>query len=419
MSSDWSECCLDDVVAFETGHRNSQDAIKGGEYPFFICSKDVLEHSQFDFDKEAVIMAGNNADANFHLHYYKGRFAARQRTYVISPKYDQHPCRYFYYALHALQPYFKANAQGTTTKFVTIGILKNAPLALPPPSEQKAIAHILGRLDDKIELNRKTNETLEGIAKALFKSWFVDFDPVRAKAEGRPTGLPDEISELFPDSFEESELGEIPIGWKVGTIRDDVGDTFDGPHATPKESLSGNVFLGIKNMTGTSLDLSDRRLIGDEDWAKWTKRVTPRHGDIVFTYEAALGMFAVIPPRLKCCLGRRMALVRLKESGNNPYFWFHQFISDPFQRLIDERAIHGATVNRTPLTEFPDYPVIVPTRESISCFENVAKCLWERLFVAREESQSLGLLRDALLPRLISGELRVPDAEKMLEEAGI
>ena len=308
---------------------------------------------------------------------------------------------------------------GSTVERIPLKEVPEFPITIPPISEQKVVAHILGTLDEKIELNRRTSETLEGIAKALFKSWFVNFDPVRAKAEGRPTGLPDEISELFPDSFEESELGDIPRGWKVGTIRDDIGETFDGPHATPKESQTGNVFLGIKNMKGTFLDLTDIRLIGEEDWENWTNRVTPRHGDSVFTYEAALGMFAVIPPRLKCCLGRRMALVRPTEGENHPYFWFHQFSSDPFQRLIDERSILGATVNSTPLTEFPDYPVIVPTEGSISCFENIAKCLWERLFVAREERSVLGLLRDTLLPRLISGELRVPDAEKMLEEVGI
>ncbi len=87
-------------------------------------------------------------------------------------------------------------------------------------SEQRAIAHILGSLDDKIELNRRMNQTLEAMARAIFKSWFVDFDPVRAKAEGRPTGLPDDIAALFPDSFEDSELGEIPKGWEVGTVYD-------------------------------------------------------------------------------------------------------------------------------------------------------------------------------------------------------
>jgi len=95
---------------------------------------------------------------------------------------------------------------------------RSLEIATPPIAEQKAIAHILGTLDDKIELNRKTNETLEAMAKALFKSWFVDFDPVRAKAEGRSTGLPPEISDLFPDSFEDSELGDIPSGWEVAEL---------------------------------------------------------------------------------------------------------------------------------------------------------------------------------------------------------
>ena len=89
---------------------------------------------------------------------------------------------------------------------------------IPPPREQRAIAHILGTLDDKIELNRRMNETLEAMARALFKSWFVDFDPVRAKAEGRDPGLPKPLADLFPDSFEDSELGEIPKGWRASVI---------------------------------------------------------------------------------------------------------------------------------------------------------------------------------------------------------
>jgi type I restriction enzyme S subunit len=132
-------------------------------------------------------------------------------------------------------------------------ILSRFPITLLPVADQKAIAHILGTLDDKIELNRKTNETLEAMAKALFKSWFVDFDPVRAKAEGRPTGLPAEISDLFPDSFEDSELGEIPSGWRVTPVGDVVecvggstpstseADYWDGGEyfwATPKDLSS-------------------------------------------------------------------------------------------------------------------------------------------------------------------------------------
>jgi type I restriction enzyme S subunit len=115
----------------------------------------------------------------------------------------------------------------TAVSGITGTDLVELEIPLPPLPKQKAIAHILGTLDDKIELNRKTNETLEAMAKALFKSWFVDFDPVRAKAEGRPTGLPDEISDLFPDSFEDSELGEIPSGWEVKAL-DDVAHFLNG-----------------------------------------------------------------------------------------------------------------------------------------------------------------------------------------------
>jgi type I restriction enzyme S subunit len=107
------------------------------------------------------------------------------------------------------------HATGTTMASLNQAIIERVPIVFPPRAEQRAIAHILGTLDDKIELNRRINETLEAMARALFKSWFVDFDPVRAKAEGRDPGLPQPLADLFPDSFEDSEMGEIPTGWEV------------------------------------------------------------------------------------------------------------------------------------------------------------------------------------------------------------
>ncbi|MCX6976217.1 MAG: restriction endonuclease subunit S, partial [Verrucomicrobia bacterium] len=124
----------------------------------------------------------------------------------------------------------------TAVSGITGTDLVELEIPLPPVAEQKAIAHILGTLDDKIELNRKTNEILEAMAKALFKSWFVDFDPVRAKAEGRPTGLPAELSDLFPDSFEDSELGEIPSGWERGRLEEIL--EIDPPRQLRRGSIS-------------------------------------------------------------------------------------------------------------------------------------------------------------------------------------
>ena len=120
----------------------------------------------------------------------------------------------------------------------------NFALPFPPLPEQRAIAHILGTLDDKIELNRRMNATLEAMARALFKSWFVDFDPVRAKAEGRDTGLPREIADLFPDGFEESEVGEVPKGWRVEML----GELLDLAYATGAATEDDRATWGIARL---------------------------------------------------------------------------------------------------------------------------------------------------------------------------
>ena len=128
-----------------------------------------------------------------------------------------------YYLGHpAIREWIVRHAVGATMPNLNTSIMEALPFRLPPLPEQRAIAHILGTLDDKIELNRRMNATLEAMARALFKSWFVDFDPVRAKAEGRDTGLPREIADLFPDGFEESAVGEVPTGWRVQAIGDVV-----------------------------------------------------------------------------------------------------------------------------------------------------------------------------------------------------
>ena len=146
--------------------------------------------------------------------------------------------------------------------------LRKVLLTLPPIDEQRAIAHILGTLDDKIELNRRMNETLEAMARALFKSWFVDFDPVRAKAEGRDPGLPQPLADLFPDRFEDSELGEIPEGWEVRSL-DEVArflngfgvteDTRseDGPIATGHQDCRSRIAVAAR----TGCDLVKRRTL--------------------------------------------------------------------------------------------------------------------------------------------------------------
>jgi type I restriction enzyme S subunit len=325
---------------------------------------------------------------------------------------------YLKYILLAERNSFLRFASGTTHQTIYFPEVKAFHIALPPLSEQQKIVSMLGALDGRINVLRETNATLEAIAQALFKSWFVDFDPVRAKAEGRqPEGMDATTAALFPDSFEESELGLVPKEWRVRAIGELVEGIYDGPHATPAESADGPVFLGIKNLTGTSLDLSDIRHISESDWTQWTRRIEPRHGDIVFSYEATLGFFALIPPGVRCCLGRRLALVRPHAENGAGMFWFHQFISAPFQQLLDKHTIHGATVNRIALKAFPSYPVLNPPEPLKSTFVDSVAPLWAAIHGNQAQAQTLTQLRDTLLPRLISGQLRLPDAEALLEEA--
>jgi len=125
---------------------------------------------------------------------------------------------YYVFSSHEQQDYIRQRAIQTGVPHTNLGILRNTPIPVPPINEQRAIAIVLGTLDDKIELNRRMNETLQAIARALFKSWFVDYDPVRGKVDGRDTGLPKRLADLFPNSFEDSELGEIPTGWQVTCV---------------------------------------------------------------------------------------------------------------------------------------------------------------------------------------------------------
>ncbi|MEM6504025.1 MAG: restriction endonuclease subunit S [Planctomycetota bacterium] len=148
---EWPHTPLKDVVIFDSGSRNSDTAATNGEYPFFVCSSEILRCDEFDFDAEAVIMAGNNANGVFHMHHYIGPFAARQRTYVIRPSCRQLDCRYLFHQLQTLQSSFRDQAIGTTTQYVTIGMLRNAVIPLPAIAEQEAIAEALEDADAWIE----------------------------------------------------------------------------------------------------------------------------------------------------------------------------------------------------------------------------------------------------------------------------
>ncbi len=329
-----------------------------------------------------------------------------QHIFKVHPK-DQCLEAYFFYLLKYLNPNFvriARNKQTTGLGHVTKRDLQNMKVGLPSEDKQRAIAHILGSLDDKIELNRQMNRTLEAMTQAIFKSWFVDFDPVRAKAEGRDPSLPKEIADLFPDSFEDSELGEIPKGWGETTI----GAEFD---LTMGQSPPGSTY----NEKGDGLPFfQGRRDFGfrypsDRVYCTEPKRFANK-GDTLVSVRAPVGDINIAYE--KCCVGRGVAAVRHKLGSRSYTYYAMHTLSDRFARFEAEGTVFGA-INKK---QFESLRWLFPQDDLVNEFEKIAFPLDERIEKNTNETITLASLRDTLLPKLISGQLRVPDAEKFIEE---
>jgi type I restriction enzyme S subunit len=148
--------------------------------------------------------------------------------------------------------------------------------------------------------------------------------------------------------------------WRVVKVKDLCKGVFDGPHATPKKTETGPVFLGVSNLARGRINLSQAEHLSEEDFRTWTRRVTPQANDVVFAYETRLGEAAIIPAGLRCCLGRRMALMRPDRSKVDARFLLYAFLGPEFQEIIRQRTIHGSTVDRIALIEFPSFAIRVP-----------------------------------------------------------
>ena len=326
--------------------------------------------------------------------------------------------KFFFYYLKSdiFQQEIESRSIETVQKSIKFADLKDIPLFLPPLQEQKSIAHILGTLDDKIELNRKTNETLEAMAKALFKSWFVDFDPVRAKAEGRPTGLPAEISDLFPDSFEDSELGEIPSGWKCSPLADRAIYLSRG--ISPAYCEEGGVLVLNQKCVRDSRISFEKSRRHDTTRKQIIGREVRRFDALVnSTGVGTLGRVAMMPIcQEEVVVDSHITVVR----GSNEQESF--FISSTLlNRQTEIEALGEGSTGQTELSRvvLGSVPVIFPSPQLISAYFDFAFIIQDKIEKNDQASVALASARDALLPKLISGEIRIPDAEKMLEEVGV
>ena len=299
---------------------------------------------------------------------------------------------FFYYVFSSSEQknYIRQHAIQTGVPHTNLGILRNTPIPLPALSEQVAIAHILGTLDDKIELNQRTNETLEAMARALFKSWFVDFEPVRAKVEGRETGLPKEIADLFPDSFEDSELGKIPEGWHIDTLGNII-DLVYGKALRHEDRKSGNVAVFGSN---GQIGWHNQKLVGGPGI------IVGRKGNPGVVTWADRDFFPI----------DTTFYVVAKGETQSPHFLFYALRMHNLASIGADSEVPGLNRDMASMSK-----QLVPPPSLSDAFDSYARPFFLRIRESDDQSQTLAALRDTLLPKLISGEVRVNAVERFVE----
>ncbi|HEX4022388.1 MAG TPA: restriction endonuclease subunit S [Acidobacteriaceae bacterium] len=325
-----------------------------------------------------------------------------------------------YFVNSAATHHISSHLVGAVQQHFNVGAARRILIPLPTIPEQRNIVHILGTLDDKIELNRKTNETLEVMTRTLFKSWFVDFDPVRAKAEGRDPGLPAHLSDLFPDSFENSPLGDIPKDWCVGVLDDLVAHVLGGDWGKDISSNENDVLVrcirgadipdlqkgGTGKMPCRYLKVSsaEKRRLNDGDLVIEISGGSPTQstGRSVLISDDLLQR---VDAPIACSNFCRLLRLKSKSYAKFVYLWLLTlYANDEF--LQYENGTTG--IKNFAFSLFSSsYKLMVPPPPIVTAFEHLVDPLFSKQKANAAEADTLAALRDTLLPKLISGEIRL------------
>ncbi|MDY0281883.1 MAG: restriction endonuclease subunit S [Salinivirgaceae bacterium] len=331
-----------------------------------------------------------------------------QRMVMLRP--DQKKCdsRFLLYSIQSdvVQHEIKVNeGTGSTVSNLRIPLLEALPIFYPSLTEQKAIASVLGALDDKIELNRRMNATLEAMAQALFQSWFVDFDPVRAKLDGRqPVGMDEATAALFPSTFQDSALGPIPRGWTADTIKNRASNIQYGFTQSATKEPVGPHFLRITDISSGRIDWASVPFCQatDEDREKYRildgdifiARTGASTGDNIYVIEPPSAVFASY-------------LIRIQFSSSGLGRLVGEFTRTPDYASYVAGTIGGSAQPNASAQTLAGASMVFPTEEIADAFYRTVRPLDLMRAANDRESRTLAILRDTLLPKLLSGELNL------------
>ncbi|HED31883.1 MAG TPA: restriction endonuclease subunit S [Prosthecochloris aestuarii] len=410
MSSEWKEYnledCLDALIDYrgKTPQKTNNGIplvtakiIKSGriETPTeFIAAEDYNSWMRRGIPKPGDVVLTTEAPLGEVAILGKEKVALAQRVITLRGQVNLLNSRYLYYLFQTeeTQNQLRYRATGTTVLGIKQRELRKLPINLPPIEYQNDIVSILAPIDDRIALLRETNATLESIAQAIFKSWFIDFDPVKARQQGlEPQGMDAATAALFPDAFQDSGLGPIPAGWRVGRVENVL------------ELSYGKALKSIDRILGDIPVYGSGGIIGyhNKSLVNESSIIVGRKGTVESLYWEDMPFFPID------------TVYYVK--GKMPLTYCYYLLETlGLNEMNTDAAVPG--LNRNNVYRLP---VIIPSKSLIEMYDSVIGKLRAKIRINKEKTQTLASIRDALLPRLISGRLRLPEAEAMVVEAGL
>ena len=392
MASEWTEVRLGDVVTLQRGFDLPSQNRRPGKVPIVSSSGVSDYHAEVGVKGPGVVT---------------GRYGTIGQVFFIKDDYWPLNTTLWVKDFHGNDPHFASyllrtvDFQSCSDKSSVPGVNRNdlhrIPVLVPPLAEQKAIAAVLGALDDKIELNRRMNATLEAMARALFQSWFVDFDPVRAKLDGRPpASLDPDTAALFPEHLEDSPLGHIPKGWTAGKLGD-IG-TNSRRSIKPGDIAPNTPYIALEHMPRSCIALGD----WDDSADVSSGKSAFKKGEILFGklrpyfHKVGVALFDGV-----CSTD---ILVLAPKSPEWFGFLLGHASSDELIQFTD-LASTGTKMPRTSWSDISSFKVALPPKPIAAAFTRNIQPMFDRIYANLHQSRTLATLRDTLLPKLLSGEI--------------
>ena len=381
--SEWKKVKLGEITSIKTGKLDSNAAVSNGAYPFFTCDPTTLSIDKWAYDTEAILLAGNNASGNYTAKYYKGKFNAYQRTYIIETLDPQFASvRFLAYAMNQQLQLLKVMSSGSTTKFLTMKMLTQLSIILPSIKTQHRIATILSRYDSLIENYQKQIKLLEEAAQRLYKEWFVDLH--------------------FPGHENTKIVDGVPEGWEKKKVGE-IGKVITGktPSTANKENYGGRIpFITIPDMH-TGIYPTSSQFLSDLGANSQSAKFIPVNSLMVSCIGTA-GLVCIT--KEKCQTNQQINSLVLNDTSLL-YYLYNTFLS--LKEHLNNIGSNGATMTNVNKTKFESIDILIPTTSIYYLYNEAVKQSFISIKVLSSQIRLLTEARDRLLPKLMSGELKV------------